>query len=573
MPEVVHALGERRASMLVQLDALRSAGPLVAEEAPKRWMHCAKPGEWAGYLAEDGSTIELEFTTELFEQAVANFNREANAVTLTYGHPDYAEAAKIGAPILSAGWIHELEVRDDGLWAFVEFTPRAAKHIDDGELRYCSVVLDFDAIDRVSGESIGGYLYEVGLTNRPFIDGLTPIRLSRRDELRAAAMTPTTKEEIPIMATASEKLSSVRSAFNISPELTDSEAAWAVYDLMCALISYKKAEEILSAPLAFAARSLRGLALAGGPKKFSASRKKLVQLMDVVDVDKLKDALAALPEQPSHDELLAIIDGLAESTEETEETPEETSEETESTETEETEEVETEVTEIEDEPAAAESTEPADEMPKATRSTALSKLGLAEGATDEEMYAAIAAMKPGKADKVDASAASASVQLAQAKIATLTHRLKLAETSALDATKERDALQVKLDAATKAHAHAVAAARVDLSIEKGEIVLAADGKVTREKLVELAATAPETYDLIVSSLESIPEAKRASASDTTRSTRSTGVTTQADAIEAAQKEIDAAHPGETRSKKRAMAYELAKKQRPELFKKIETPEA
>lgn len=566
MPEVVHAIGERRASMFVQLDALRAAGPLVSEEAPKRWMHCAKPGEWAGYLTEDGSTIEFEFTSELFEQAVENFNRESNPVTLTYGHPDYAEAAKIGAPILSAGWIHELEAREDGLWAFVEFTPRAAAHIDAGELRYCSVVLDFDAIDRVSGDSIGGYLYEVGLTNRPFIDGLTPIRLSRRDELRAAAMTKTPSKENIIMATAAEKLASIRSAFNIDPELSDEEARWAISDMIYALISYKKAEEILAAPLAFAARSARGLARIGGPKKFSAARKKLIQLMDVVDVDKLKDALAALPEQPTMDELTAMIDSLAEPSEETEETSE-----TESTETE-TEEVETETiesTEVEEVEEVETEEVPEDET-ASMRAKALSKLGLAESATDEEMYAAIAAAKP---DEKAAASVSAAVQLAQTKIATLTHRLKLAEAAALDVTKERDALQVKLDAATASRALADATARVDLSIEKGEIVLTAGGKVTREKLIELAATAPDTYDLIVSSLEKVPDPTRVAASDTTRSVRSTGVTSQADAIEAAQKEIDAAHPGETRAKKRAMAYELAKKQRPELFKKLETPEA
>jgi phage I-like protein len=578
MPEIVHALGARRASMFVQLDALRAVGPLVTDDAPKRWMHCAKPGEWAGYLAEDGSTIEFEFTTELFEEAVANFNRESNPVTLTYGHPDYAEAAKIGAPILSAGWIHELEARDDGLWAFVEFTPRAAAHIDAGELRYCSVVLDFDAVDRVSGDSIGGYLYEVGLTNRPFIDGLTPIRLSRRDGLRAAMTPQAQTQETIIMATASEKIASIRNAFNIAPELTDSEAAWAVYDMMCALISYKKAEEILAAPLAFAARSARGLARIGGPKKFSAARKKLIQLMDVVDVDKLKDALAALPEQPTMDELTAMIDSLAESTE-TEET------ETEVEETEETQEssevaAEDEVVEIDDDPASGSESETTEEVETedpskddtaSMRTKALSKLGLAEGATDDEMYAAIAAMKPD--EKNVAASVSASVQLAQAKIATLNQRLRLAEAAALDATKERDALAVKLEAETKSRALADAAARVDLSIEKGEIVLTAGGKVTREKLIELAATAPETYDLIVSSLEKVPDSKPRSTSDTTTSVRAAGTMTQAQAIEAAQREVDIAHPGKPSKERRAMAYKLAKTQRPELFKTLETAES
>ena len=56
-----------------------------------------------------------------------------------------------------------------------------------GEYRFCSVVVDMNAVDRVSGESVGPELYEVGLTNTPFLDGQHPITLTRKRAPEAVA--------------------------------------------------------------------------------------------------------------------------------------------------------------------------------------------------------------------------------------------------------------------------------------------------------------------------------------------------------------------------------------------------
>lgn len=540
MLSTVHALDRgRRVDLRVTLDALRGDA-LVGESAPKAWIHVMSYGEWSGYVGDDGETLTFAFDDAVFDQAITNFEAQKNPIPLTYEHPDYAAASAQGNPIPAAGWIHALEKRDDGLWAYVEFTARAAEHVRAGEYRYCSVVLFFDATDRQSGEEIGAYLAEVGLVNRPFIDGLTPIQLSRTNQdPRAMAR----NRKVQLMATAAEKIASIRQAFQIDPQLSDQEAAWAVSDLMHALIAYKKAEEILAAPLTFAARSARGLARAGGPAKFGAARETMLATLKLasVDVDKLKEALAALPDQPTMDELVGMIDGLAEEAESEAEV-----------------EIEVEEPEVE----AADTDEKP--QPESMRAAALEKLGLAEGATDEEMYAAIAAMDKPKADEPEGVAASA-VQLAQAKVASSEKRAKDLEAVALAATKEADAVKLELAQLRQSRAAELAAFRVDLSIARGEIV--ETEKFNRDKLVQLAATSPETYDLVVSSLESVPRGVKTSA-EGARVPRTTGAS-QKDVIDAARREVKLADPTLNRAAVNRKALELAKTRHPELFERAE----
>lgn len=151
--------------------ALRSVLPLVDEHAPRTWIQIAVEGTWEGHHA--GS---FEFTRNVFASIIANFEGQTNPVPLTYEHPKYAGD---GSPIRAAGWIQKLKVRGDQLWAFVEFNPAAAQMVKDGEYRFCSVVVAFESSCRKTGEDIGPELYEVGLTNVPFLDGMTPIQLSR----------------------------------------------------------------------------------------------------------------------------------------------------------------------------------------------------------------------------------------------------------------------------------------------------------------------------------------------------------------------------------------------------------
>jgi phage I-like protein len=71
-----------------------------------------------------------------------------------------------------------LQLRSDGLWAHVRFTPRAIELLRNREKQYTSATWLFDSPDRVSGEVLPIQLESVALTNTPFIDGLKPITLA-----------------------------------------------------------------------------------------------------------------------------------------------------------------------------------------------------------------------------------------------------------------------------------------------------------------------------------------------------------------------------------------------------------
>jgi hypothetical protein len=142
--------------------------PHVSEKAPQRWVHMAREGLWKGHH----SGHEIELTREVFEAFVERFNATANPPAAKRGHPE-------GDDFAAAGWVLDVEIRDNGLWGLVEFTPSAAKQIAEGEYRYCSIEFALASIDRETGEPAGPVLSGLGLTNVPFIDGLTPITLSR----------------------------------------------------------------------------------------------------------------------------------------------------------------------------------------------------------------------------------------------------------------------------------------------------------------------------------------------------------------------------------------------------------
>lgn len=161
--------------------------------APCSWVEMAYESEWNGHPAGP-----FAFTREVFADIKRLYDESEQPVPVLWGHPRH----DLGVPIDAAGWIQSLEIRDgaDGceLWGYVEWTKDAADRIALGAQRFCSVVVDFAPIDRVTGESAGlAELYELGLTPSPFLPGMTPITLSRvgtparKSTTRSLAMDPT----------------------------------------------------------------------------------------------------------------------------------------------------------------------------------------------------------------------------------------------------------------------------------------------------------------------------------------------------------------------------------------------
>lgn len=85
----------------------------------------------------------------------------------------------------AAGWISGLQSRDSGIWAFVEWTEKAAAHIAAKEYRYLSPAFIHDHAGRIS------HIISVGLVNSPNLHELTA--LSKEDR-NAMAKTPVHSE-------------------------------------------------------------------------------------------------------------------------------------------------------------------------------------------------------------------------------------------------------------------------------------------------------------------------------------------------------------------------------------------
>jgi phage I-like protein len=109
-------------------------------------------------------------TTEAMSVILDGWARRKVDVVVDY---DHASAAPIyGMTNRAAGWVNGLEAREDGLWALVSWTPRAAQSIRDKEYRYLSPAL---MMRRVAGRPEPVALHSVALTNTPAIQDLRPV--------------------------------------------------------------------------------------------------------------------------------------------------------------------------------------------------------------------------------------------------------------------------------------------------------------------------------------------------------------------------------------------------------------
>lgn len=83
---------------------------------------------------------------------------------------DYEHQTLAGGKAPAAGWIRDLEAREDGLWARVEWTEAARSHLEAREYRYFSPVLRLEKNRRRPVA-----LLHAALTNTPAINHLPPL--------------------------------------------------------------------------------------------------------------------------------------------------------------------------------------------------------------------------------------------------------------------------------------------------------------------------------------------------------------------------------------------------------------
>lgn len=119
------------------------------------------------YFHEDHG--ELKITPEIIQQMVVNFNANARGVDLAM---DYSH----NSGDIAAGWFKKLftEAEDTQLWADIEWTPAAAKRLEDKEFRYVSADFSFEYQDNETLRKFGPTLFGAALTNRPFLKNMAP---------------------------------------------------------------------------------------------------------------------------------------------------------------------------------------------------------------------------------------------------------------------------------------------------------------------------------------------------------------------------------------------------------------
>lgn len=105
------------------------------------WVHVLPMGQ---IVARDGRKFVLDNPKSL----LADFKRGAVDLPVDYEHQKDKHAEMRAGPVPAAGWIKELEIRADGIWARVEWTARARDLIGSREYRYLSPSILFDKKNR-----------------------------------------------------------------------------------------------------------------------------------------------------------------------------------------------------------------------------------------------------------------------------------------------------------------------------------------------------------------------------------------------------------------------------------------
>jgi phage I-like protein len=124
------------------------------EFTPPEWVHLIPAGTFSGRDGRGPYKLDAKAVLDAFAANGAD-------LPVDYDHQSLTADEKAG-PVPAAGWIKELQSREDGIWARVEWTPRATELLAHKEYRYLSPVFRYQAKDgRVVAMS------GAGLTHNP----------------------------------------------------------------------------------------------------------------------------------------------------------------------------------------------------------------------------------------------------------------------------------------------------------------------------------------------------------------------------------------------------------------------
>jgi phage I-like protein len=124
---------------------------------------------------------KFTITQDILDTMVVNFHehrpKSPTELVVDWEHLSSAEPPQ-KAP--AAGWVKDVTTTEGKLFAEVEWTEQAVGEIGKGEYRFISPEFNLHYKDKETGKDIGATLLSVALTNRPFIEGMSPVMLSER---------------------------------------------------------------------------------------------------------------------------------------------------------------------------------------------------------------------------------------------------------------------------------------------------------------------------------------------------------------------------------------------------------
>lgn len=148
--------------------------------APERWVHVA----FTGNFVFEGEEVVL--TTDVFQSFIKNFEAQENPMPIFLDH-------ETGA---AEGWVKKLRLQGQDLFALMEFGKDVEADIRKGKWRFTSIGFTLEGVSRETGEPIGPEMFEVSLTNEPFLDGQQPLKLNKSAGKKARKIQMATASEI-----------------------------------------------------------------------------------------------------------------------------------------------------------------------------------------------------------------------------------------------------------------------------------------------------------------------------------------------------------------------------------------